>query len=189
MDITIERLRQLSETNARARVMINQWYPEISDSKNTIESTPSITLTHSHPIETSNEWQGVGWYYGTFPEGTKMLAYKRHQHQVSGIGFYSGTFRTDGWSYSAVNNFVKASDEYVKSQIIKVFKDGGFTAENTMPIDGVGEDERSMDSNIDNWCFIDRYYNRGFDLYSMPLGQGGMLMYRNGQFASKRNVF
>jgi hypothetical protein len=188
MDITIERLRQLSETNARARVMINQWYPEISDSKNTIESNPSITLIDTN-LSSNNQWEGAGWYYGTFREGTKMLAYKTHQHQVSGIGFYSGTFGTDGWYYSTVRNFVKASDEYVKSQIIKVFKDGGFTSENTVPVDGVGEDERLMDSNIDNWCFVDRYYNMGFDLYSMPLGHGGMLMYRNGQFASKRNVF
>ncbi len=186
MDITIERLRQLSETNARARVMINQWYPEISDSKNTIESTPSISLTYSHPIETNNEWQGAGWYYGTFSSGVKMLAYKTRQHQVSGIGFYNEHFSDSDWAYSSVNNFVKATDGYVKSKIIEMFKNGGFTAENIVPVDGVGEDERLMDSNIDNWCFVDRYYSGGFELYSMPLGQGGMLMYKNGQFASKR---
>jgi hypothetical protein len=52
MEISIERLTQLSKTNARAKVMINQWYPDLLKDDDAIDTPPT-------PIESVVVPQGM----------------------------------------------------------------------------------------------------------------------------------
>ncbi len=171
---------QLSKDSLASKVKLKQWFPDLFVTEAPVLEQRA-NLVSSGVNMSTNEWSGEGWYFGSFEgsvSNSEILAYKKTEDQVVGVGFFDETFGED-WTYQSISNFKRVSNEFVKPYLLNYF--ARFTPETTIPVLGVGEGERLM-SRISEWSFYDSSLG-GYYIYSMPEGQGGMLMYKDGEFA------
>jgi hypothetical protein len=179
--ITKQQIMQLSKDSLASKVKLKQWFPDLFVIEQPVLEQRANLVSSGVNIST-NEWSGEGWYLGSFESSvsnSEILAYKKTEDQVVGVGFFDGTFGDD-WTYQSISNFRKVDNEFVKPYLMSYFT--RFTPENTIPIRGVGWGDRSM-SRISEWSYHEDLLG-GLSIYSMPEGHGGMLMYTNGQFAT-----
>ena len=171
---------QLSKDCLASKVKLKQWFPDLFVTESPVLEQRANLVSSGVNIST-NEWSGEGWYLGSFESSvsnSEILVYKKIEDQVVGVGFFGETFGED-WTYQSISNFKRVSNEFVKPYLLNYF--ARFTPETTIPVRGVGDGDRLM-SRTSEWSYYDNSFG-ACSMYSMPEGQGGMLMYQDGEFA------
>jgi hypothetical protein len=179
-NITKQQIMQLSKDSLASKVKLKQWFPDLFVTEAPVLEQRANLVSSGVNIST-NEWSGDGWYLGSFESSvsnSEILAYKKTEDQFVGVGFFGETFGED-WTYQSISNFKRVSNEFVKPYLLNYF--ARFTLETTIPVRGVGSEDRLM-SRISEWSYYEDALDR-CSMYSMPEGQGGMLMYQDGEFA------
>lgn len=134
---------------------------------------------HLSTTSSSNSsWEGVGWYKYTWQYSRSSsigYVYMISQEDRIGYGFYDGNYRDAVYTDSATS-FRKCSNEEIREIMITEARRRGYTSENIVSLGG----DSSFRSNLDSWSF------HGNTLYAESNGNGGMIIYTNGVWASKR---
>lgn len=204
MEISKERLVQLSKTNAKARVMVKQWYPEVfEDDKDVIEflrahwidsviseavdirvsnMTSSVDLEVPIPTYIENNLDANGnrlitgkWY----TNGNEYLMIYNEDRETK--GFYGGSWGSQ-WSFTgtACQSRPASAGEighYLKREC--AIRGYSIESDGTSNFVGLGIASQTPRYPISEW-----YYDIRHDsLYTAPLDMGGFVAYRRGEWA------
>lgn len=198
MEISIEKLTQLSKTSARAKVMIKQWFPDILKDDDVIEipidapDNPrsigrsqvlsgmtlrdalrwSDTTVESNRVTTTQstvELQLGKWY--TDGQGYLMM-YGGSMRSFT--GFFGNSWGV-GWSFSHIVRSRLATEQEIGDKLRKYCKDNGYTSSNFISL---------APCTTRNFPIEDWYYSAFEDsLYAAPEGRGGLCVYKQGRWA------
>ena len=177
MEISEIRLMNLANSNARAKVMVKQWYPELFKEKDK-ESDPLSTLRCIRVsdagviVDANGDELIIGQWY-TDNEMHTMI-YSGTSNSCK--GFYDGNWGST-WCFPYPPSAVPAPRELVQSMLRKECEIRGYTPNNFMSLAGT----YTGDFPINQW-----YYEESNDsMYSAPMDEGGLCMYKQGSWAAQ----
>ena len=198
MEISIEKLTQLSKTSARAKVMIKQWFPDVLKDNDTIEEIP-IELTQSHRrLGYSEVLAGMSLRdafrlhdrLGSNEENTTQSSIELElgKWYTDGQGYlmmYGGSMRSFtgffgdswgvGWSFSHIVSSRLATEQEIGDKLRMYCKDNGYTSSNFISL---------APCTTRNFPTEEWYYSYLEDsLYAAPEGRGGLCVYKQGRWA------
>lgn len=205
MEISIEKLTQLSKTSARAKVMIKQWFPDLLKDNDTIEEIP-IELTQSHrrlgysevlagmSLRNALRWndtESESTRETTTQESIELEVGKWYTDGHGYLMIYTGdVFNCTGffgdswghnWSFSHIDNSRLATEQEIGDALKWYCEVNGYTANNFTSL--------SSDCVYRNCVIGDWYYDYEEDtLYSSTEGNGGYVVYRNGNWAYRTHT-
>jgi hypothetical protein len=195
MEISIEKLTQLSKTSARAKVMIKQWYPDLFKDNDTIEipidpSQNPRSLGYSQVLSgmtlrdalrrgdtrlesvtdtTSVDLQLGKWY--TDGQGHLMI-FTGNTNRCA--GFFGNSWGTM-WSFSHITSSRLATEQEIGDALRRYCRHNGYTSINFESLATC----TTRDFPIEDW-----YYSAFEDaLYAAPEGRGGLCVYKQGIWA------
>jgi hypothetical protein len=175
MEITKERLIQLSKTNASAKVMIKQWYPDLFNDIDNTQIPSGITLIEAirwneHPERNTlspPQLQLGKWY----TDGGNYLMIYGGDECTGFFGYSWGTY----WSFSNIVNSPLATEQQIGDALRRYCRDKGYTSSNFESLVTC----TTRDFPIEDW-----YYSAFEDaLYAAPEGHGGLCVYKQGRWA------
>jgi hypothetical protein len=194
MEISIKRLTQLSRTNARAKVMINQWYPDLLKDDDVIDTpqTPieSIEVPQGMTLGNALRWYDTRlesvtdttrvdlqlgkWY--TDGQGYLMIF---TGNTSNCIGFFGSSWSRN-WVFSHITSSRLATEQEIGDALRRYCIEDGYTPNNFASL---SSDCIYRDCAIEDW-----YYDYEADtLYSSTEGNGGYVVYRDGNWAPRTN--
>jgi hypothetical protein len=162
MEITKERLIQISKTNASAKVMIKQWYPSIFEDG---DSESSIVLREV----VTRELEIGKWYTDG---GEHLMIFSGNTFNCK--GFYNYNWNTN-WLFPNITTVSLASEQQIGDALRRHCRRTGYTSSNFTPIGYC----TPRDYPIESWHY--EYYTDS--LYAAPEGLGGLCVYKNGAWA------
>lgn len=192
MEISIERLKQLSKTSARAKVIIKQWYPDLlkDDDVIRIDTPPTPMESIGVPIgmtlgnalrwydtrlesvtgTTTVELQLGKWYTDGIDH---LMIFGGNLHSC--IGFYDNNWNYC-WNFPHTSTARLATEREIGDALRNYCIENGYTSNNFVSL---SSDCVYRDCAIEDW-----YYDYGADtLYSSTEGNGGYVVYRDGNWA------
>lgn len=191
MEISETRLRSLASTNARAKVMVKQWYPDLFIDGEIVVPHTQIELLQAvreaSPVRQGTLRRDVGdrrdangdtlirgrWY--TDNENHLMLY---EGDLTNSKGFYDGNWGTT-WCFPHPESSVPASRELLQSVLRQECINRGYNASNFLSFAG----SYHRNHPIQVW-----HYDENADsMYAAPHGMGGLCMYRRGLWADINN--
>lgn len=184
MEISETRLKSLANTNARANVMVKQWYPDLFiDGEAVIPTQMGIiqTLREAQPVRQGTLRRDAygdilitgRWYTDN---GNHLMLYEGDL--TNSKGFYDGNWGST-WSFPHPESSVPASRELVQSVLRQECMNRGYNSNNFLSFAG----DYSRDHHIRYW-----YYDEFADsMYAAPSGRGGLCMYKRGLWADINN--
>jgi hypothetical protein len=162
MEITKERLIQISKTNASAKVMIKQWYPSIFEDGDS-DSSSVLREVVTRELEIGK------WYTDG---GEHLMIFSGNLHNCK--GFYNDNWNNN-WLFPYVTTVSLASEQQIGDALRRHCSRIGYTSSNFTPIGYC----TPRDYPIESW-----YYEEHTDsLYAAPEGLGGLCVYKNGVWA------
>lgn len=187
MEISEIRLMNLANSNARAKVMVKQWYPELFKERDEelrqLSTLRSLRDLSSPLIVRSAVRTDVGVIRDA--NGDELLIGQWYTDNINHImiysetsssckGFYDGNWGNT-WCFPYAHSAVPATRELVQSMLRKECEIRGYTSNNFMSFAGT----YTGDFPINQW-----YYEEGNDsMYSAPMDEGGLCMYKQGSWA------
>jgi hypothetical protein len=177
MEITKERLIQLSKTNASAKVMIKQWYPDLFNDIDNAQIPSGVTLREAirwneHPERNTllpPQLQLGKWY----TDGEEHL-------MIFGgdifncKGFYNNSWNNT-WLFPQLHRTSLATEQQIGDALRRYCRDNGYTSSN---FESLATCSTRL-SPIEDW-----YYSAFEDaLYAAPEGRGGLCVYKQGRWA------
>jgi hypothetical protein len=121
-----------------------------------------------------NEWMGEGWYQCKWRDDIEAFVYRKHVSDNTGHGFYNRH-----WSNEIHFSLATSINHCFSSKVEHLFKEEairlGYTRENIVSLGG----DPIFNTNVDKWTFLSD------TMYTSILGNGGMIVYKNGVWASK----
>lgn len=190
MEISETRLKSLANTNARANVMVKQWYPDLFiDGEAVVPTQMGIiqTLREAQPVRQGTLRRDVGdrrdangdilvigrWYTDNV---NHLMLYEGDL--TNSKGFYDGNWGST-WSFPHPESSVPASRELVQSVLRQECINRGYNASNFLSFAG----NYHRNHPIQVW-----YYDDVSDsMYAAPHGMGGLCMYKKGLWADINN--
>lgn len=158
------------------------------------ESNELIRLDSKSVIYNKNGWAsknsllgyvGEAWYLATKEGESDIYVYLSDFNISSSYGFRGGFFVNNITFSDRVLSIMSRGDEQeiIKPLFLEVLSYKGYTKENVIGIHHSAEyvvSEENFDPCISNWTFLQNA------IYSQRPGLGGVTIYKNGVFASKR---
>ena len=158
------------------------------------ESNELIRLDNKSVVYNKNGWvirdsivdyMSEGWYLATKEGESDVYVYLNQYSMRSSYGFRGGFFVNSITFSDRVLSIVSNEDEHniIKPLFLEVLSYKGYTRENVI---GIGNNLENVASEgdfnpcISNWTFLRN------TIYSQTPGGGGVIIYKNGVFASKR---
>ena len=190
MEISETRLKSLANTNARAKVMVKQWYPDLFiDGEAVVPTQMGIiqTLREVQPVRQGTLRRDVGdrrdangdalvigrWYTDN---GNHLMIYEGDL--TNSKGFYDGNWGST-WSFPHPESSVPATKGFIQAMLRKECEIRGYTSSNFESL----ETCTARDFPILDW-----YYSAFEDiLYAAPEGRGGLCVYKQGTWADINN--
>lgn len=211
MEISKERLVQLSKTNAKARVMVKQWYPEVfEDDKGVIDFlrahwidsviSEAIDIrepntTSSSGLEISNITQVIPNNFaldsGSDINGNSLIVNKWYTNGNEYLmiynedretkGFYGGSWGSQ-WSFTGTACQSRpATAVEIGHYLKRECAIRGYSIESDGTSNFVG---LGIASQTPRYPISEWYYDiRNDSLYTAPLDMGGFVVYRGGEWA------
>ncbi len=176
MEISIEKLTQLSKTSARAKVMIKQWFPDILKEGNNSDLLDIARWMDFNPepvngatAQSDIQLELGKWY--TDGQGYLMM-YGGSMRSFT--GFFGDSWGV-GWSFSHIVNSRLATEQEIGDKLRRYCKDNGYTSSNFISLAPC----TTRNFPIEEW-----YYSYLEDsLYAAPEGRGGLCVYKQGRWA------
>jgi hypothetical protein len=162
MEITKERLIQISKTNASAKVMIKQWYPSIFEDG---DSESSIVLREV----VTRELEIGKWYTDG---GEHLMIFSGNTLNCK--GFYNYNWNTN-WLFPDITTVSLASEQQIGDALRRHCSRMGYTHSNFISL----AHTTHRDYPIESWHY--EYYTDS--LYTAPENLGGQCVYKNGVWA------
>ena len=158
------------------------------------ESNELIRLDSKSVVYNKNGWVaedsiagyvGEGWYLATKEGESDVYVYLNQYSVRSSYGFRGGFFVNSITFSDRVLSMMSYGDEQeiIKPLFLEVLSYKGYTKENVIGVLNSAEhvvSEEDFDPCISNWTFSLN------TIYPQRPGLGGVIIYRNGVFASKR---
>lgn len=164
-EISNVRLISLANSNARAKVMVKQWYPDLF-------TEPVVARDDRQRVDRNGVNMVEGkWYTDA---GGYFMIYS--QDMGNSRGFFDGNWGQH-WSFMHLSTALPATHDQIQDMLRKHCLNEGYTENNFAPISG----SSAVDARhpIDSWY----YEERGDSLYTAPENYGGFCVYKQGHWA------
>ena len=158
------RLMNLANSNARAKVMVRQWYPDLF--------TEPVVRDDSQRVDRN----GVNMVDGKWYTDNNNYFMMYSQNMGNSIGFFDGNWGRS-WSFMHLRTALPATHEQIQDMLRKYCLNEGYTHNNFAPISGSCVVD--VEYPIDSW----HYDERGDSLYTAPENYGGFCVYKQGRWA------
>lgn len=199
MEISIERLKQLSRTSARAKVIIKQWYPDLLKDDDVIridtQPTPmeSVGVPIGMTLGNALRWYDTRLEPPIDPETVRTVDLQLGKWYTDGrgylmiftgntsncIGFFGSSWGRN-WSFSHITSSRLATEQEIGDSLRGYCVEYGYASNNFASL---SSDCVYRDCAIEDW-----YYDYEADtLYSSTEGNGGYVVYRDGNWAPRTN--
>lgn len=161
------RLMNLANSNARAKVMVRQWYPDLFTEPVVVRENNGQRVDRNGVNMVEGKWYT--------DNGSYFMMYS--QNMGNSIGFFDGNWGRS-WSFMHLSTALPATHEQIQGMLRKHCLNEGYTENNFAPISG----SSAVDAQhqIDSW-----YYDEiGDSLYTAPENYGGFCVYKQGRWAN-----
>lgn len=160
------RLMNLANSNARAKVMVRQWYPDLFTEPVVVRENNGQRVDRNGVNMVEGKWYT--------DNGSYFMRYSDNMNNSK--GFFDGNWGRS-WSFMHLSTALPATHEQIQDMLRKHCLNEGYTCDNFNRLAGAGNRDEYP---IDQW-FYDDFTD---SLYTAPQAHGGSCVYKQGDWAN-----